>query len=82
MKFYRPMTTIKNKKAKTFIVNALLNMPGDDAEYLATIRDQITMLGRFINEIDSEMIARIIDYFESSPSPLRKMQIKQRINPN
>jgi len=59
-------------------------MPGDEAEYLATIKSQITMMGRFINETDPEMIVRIIDYFESSPSPLRKMKIKQqmRINPN
>jgi len=38
----------KNHKAKAFIVNALLDIPGEEAEWLATIKTQITDMGRVI----------------------------------
>jgi len=73
------MGTHTNRKAKLFIVNALLDLPGDDAEWLADIRTQITQMGRVINERDPDMINHLVDYFESHPSPLRKMHIKQKM---
>lgn len=73
------MATHITRKAKLFIVNALLDLPGDDAEWLAEIRTQITQMGRIINQRDSEMIHHLVDYFESHASPLRKMHIKQKM---
>ena len=73
------MATHSNHKSKLFIVNALLDLPGDDAEWLAEIRTQITQMGRVINERDPDMISYLVDYFESFQSPLRKMKIKQKM---
>ena len=73
------MPTHTTRKAKLFIVNALLDLPGDEAEWLAEIRTQITQLGRVINERDPNMIHRLVDYFESHTSPLRQMHIKQKM---
>ena len=64
-----------------FVVNALLDLPGDEAEFLAEIRTQITQLGRLLNQLDPDMIVRIVDHFESSPTPPRRLQLKHRINP-
>jgi len=60
-------------------VNALLDLPGDDAEWLAEIRTQITQMGRLINQHDPEMIVKLIDFFESHATPLRKLKLKQKL---
>ncbi len=73
------MPTHINRRAKVFVVNALLDLPGDDAEWLAEIRTQITMMGRLINQLDPEMIIKLVDHFESHATPLRKMKIKQKL---
>jgi len=73
------MPTHINRRAKVFVVNALLDLPGDDAEWLAEIRTQITMMGRLINQFDPEMITKLVDYFESHATPLRQMKIKQKL---
>jgi len=73
------MPTHTNRKAKVFVVNALLDLPGDDAEWLAEIKTQITMMGRIIQQRDPDMIHKIVDYFESHPTPLRKMRVKQKL---
>ena len=73
------MPTHVNRKAKVFVVNALLDLPGDDAEWLAEIRTQITQMGRLINQHDPDMIVKLIDFFESHATPLRKMHLKQRL---
>lgn len=61
------------------MVNALLDLPGDDAEWLAEIKTQITQMGRIIQQRDPDMIHKIVDYFESHPTPLRKMRVKQKL---
>lgn len=48
------MPTHTNRKAKVFVVNALLDLPGDEGEWLAEIKTQITQMGRVINERDPE----------------------------
>jgi len=71
--------THQNRKAKVFVVNALLGLPGNEAEWLAEIRTQITMMGRLIQQIDPQMITKLVDFFESQQTPKRKIQLKQRL---
>ncbi len=66
-----------NHKVKVFIVDALLDLPGDEAEWLANIRTQITMMGTLIRQWDPQMIDRIVDYFISLPHEKQKIKIKQ-----
>ena len=73
------MANHTNRKAKLFIVNALLDLPGDEGEWLAEIKTQITQMGRLINQHDPNMILKIVDHFESHATPLRKIQVKQRL---
>jgi len=73
------MATHTNRKAKLFIVNALLDLPGDEGEWLAEIKTQISQMGRIIQERDPDMIHKIVDYFESHPTPLRKFKVKQKL---
>jgi len=73
------MPTHTNRKAKVFVVNALLDLPGNEAEYLAEIKTQITMMGKIINQRDPEMIHHLVNYFESSSTPQRKMKVKQKM---
>ena len=73
------MPTHTTLKAKLFIVNALLGIPGNEAEFLAEIKTQISQLGRFIQQCDPDMIRKIVDHFESSSTPLRKIQVKQKL---
>jgi len=73
------MPSHTNRKAKVFVVNALLGLPGDEGEWLAEIKTQISQMGRIIQQHDPDMITRLIDYFESQQTPLRKMKIKQKM---
>jgi len=72
------MTNSRNKEAKTFLANALLDLNGSDPEWLAVIRDQITMMGRFIEATDKQMYEKILDHLISSPKIKEEMLIKHR----
>lgn len=73
------MTNSKTKEAKTFLANALLDLNSSDAEWLAVIKDQITMMGRFIEATDKQMYDKILDYLVSNPETIKEMQIKHRM---
>lgn len=73
------MTTAQNRKAKSFVVSALLDLPSNDAEWLAEIRTQIIQLGGLIKQHDPELIYKIVDFFESQPTPKRKIQLRHRM---
>ena len=54
------MPSPKQRRARIFVVSALLGIPSDDAEYLAIVKNQITDIGTMVKEHDPSLFDSMI----------------------
>jgi len=70
--------TFNKYKPRRFLVSALLDIPGgDEAEYLAVVKQQIADLGKIIKQKDPELFHTIINHFE--PTSDYKERLRQEL---
>ncbi len=71
------MPSPKQRRARIFVVSALLGIPSDDAEYLAIVKNQITDIGTLVKDHDEELFNSMISFFESSTEKHKREEIQR-----